>query len=128
MSADTRHAVEELLGVALPPSVGEVRFERHCPGGDLSFFVAFVSLEMPAAEASLLVSQLGMSPRGAGGETDFFLSSGWNVFPEARPPWFAPGELTERAVARRFGVDGWMVADIADGALLMLATDTGRVP
>ena len=128
MSANARHAVEKLLGVALPPSVGEVRFERHRPGGDISFFVAFISLEMPAAEASLLVRQLGMSPRGAGGETDFFLSSEWNVLPEARPPWFAPGELTERAVACRFGVNGWMVADIADGALLMVATDTGRAP
>ncbi len=128
MSADTRRAVEELLGVALPPSVGEVRFERHRPGGDISFFVAFVSLEMPAAEAALLVSQLGMSPRGADDVTDFFLSSGWNVSSEVPPPWFAPGELTERAVACRFGVDGWMVADIADGALLMLATDTGRAP
>jgi len=123
-----RRSVEKLLGTPLPQSTRAVFYERHQPSGDLSMYTAWARVEMPKEDAPMLVSRLDMSHGGASAETDFLLSSGWNVFPEARPAWFAIREPSDRAVARPFGVNGWLVADYADGALLILATDTGCSP
>jgi hypothetical protein len=105
-----------------------VSYERQKPNPDLALSTSFVRLELPSESADGLMRELGMRRRGEDGETDFFLTSGWHVSDCSRPTWFdIEGDEVEGARAGAFGVNGWLVGGYHDGALYLLATDSGHL-
>lgn len=122
-----RRVVQRLLGCRLPAGLGAVSYERHKPNPDLALSTSFVRLQLPSESADALMRELGMRARGEDAETDFFLTSGWHVPDQSRPAWFdVQGDEVEGASARAFGVNGWLVGGYHDGALYLLATDSGH--
>jgi len=122
----TQRQIEKLIGVRLPFKPGRLRLAKWQPNSDLVYFHAYIKIEATEDQYLDLIDVMNLHFRGQTPEADIYLPASWACDIDDAPSWWHPtAETPADAVAKQYGVNGWVVAKYENGAVFIIVTDTG---
>lgn len=127
MFRSMQRQVEDLLEVQLSFEAEEIRLVKYQPNPDLMYFQIYIKIVAEKDQYVKLAHDMHLHQRGETPDAEMHLPYSWDCEAEEAVTWWNPtSETPDDAMARQYGVNGWIVAKYENGAIYINLTDTGN--
>jgi hypothetical protein len=121
-----RYQVQQILGVALPETIDDLKYYKHQPDIAFRWYTAYIRFKASEEVYLQLMEQMEMTFIAKDTETiyRYYWPGQWKADPKLDLEWWNPKlETPKNAAAKDFGTEGWILATYEQGYVFITAFD-----